>query len=564
MKATSAPGLPAAEAMVAARRAFFWVFGLTLALKVALAAWLPMTGDEAFFYQWGVFPAWGYSDHPPMVGWLIWLLRHLGDSPLALRSFTVLLTSLIGLGLVDLARRLLPPSNESAAWLAGAVYLALPFSWFFVLVTTDTPLIFFMVLSTWCFVRAELAGRTRDETSAAAGRTEGAHPAAWYAAAGLLLGLAFLSKYFSVLLGLGYALWLLGWRRERAWALALIVLCALPGAAINLAFNATHGWPNIMFNVYNRNQGTRWSAEDFAIYLVMMVYLLTPWLVWQAARAGRGGHAGAARSVQNAQAAAVGAPVTATAGPAEAAAPARASRLLQVLWVAPFLLFALVALRRSVGLHWVLGFVPIFVLWAALRVPPEALRRSLRWTGWLALPHLLLLAALLAAPLAWWQSARQFGSVVFLREAPAITAALQKDLPPQAVLMARAYSPAAVLAFHTGRYVPVFGIGRFHARQDDQLIDFRSYEGGTIRVYDRAPIDEADFAPYFERVRVGRFEVAGAAFHYLDGEGFRFQPYRDTLLREAADRFHRVPRWLPLLGSPFCERYGFADCSPGR
>lgn len=498
-------------------RATFWkVFGLTLALKIGLAAWLPFSGDEAFFYQWGVRPAWGYSDHPPMVGWLIWLLRHLGDTPLALRSVTLLVTSLLALGIVDLARRLLPPEREAAAWLAGAVYLALPFSWFFVLVTTDTPLILFMGLSVWCFVRAELAAR----------------PAGWYGAAGALLGLAFLSKYFAVLLGFGYLLWIVGWRRERWWALLLGLACAAPAVALHLWFNAHHGWTNILFNLINRHDDSRRSSSDFFVYAAMMVYLLTPWLLWQGWRA-------------------------------RAAVP-RLSRLLAVLWIAPFGVLALVALRRGIGLHWVLGFVPVFVLWAGLRIAPEGLARSLRWTGWLSLPHVVLLVALLATPLAWWQSSKSYASLVFLREAPAITAALTRDLPADATLMARAYSPAAVLAYHAGRYVPVFGPGRFHARQDDLQVDFRAYDGRAIRIYDRKPMDPADFAPWFERVRPGSFTVAGLTMHTLDGEGFRYQPYRDTVLQQVVDRYHQVPRQLPILGSPFCERYGFASCSPGR
>ena len=139
----------ASEYSAHASRQIFWgAFALTLVIKLALAAGFPITGDEAFFYQWGVFPAWGYSDHPPMVGWLIAALRALGgDHPLVLRSATLLVTSVIALGVVDLLRRFLPEEREASAWLAGAVYLAMPWSWLFVLVTTDTPLIFFMALS---------------------------------------------------------------------------------------------------------------------------------------------------------------------------------------------------------------------------------------------------------------------------------------------------------------------------------------------------------------------------------------------------------------------------------
>ena len=499
-----------------ARRAFWAMFWLTLMLKVGLAAGFPMTGDEAFFYQWGVYPALGYSDHPPMVGWLLAVLRQVSEHPLALRSFTLLVTSAIALGVVDLARRWLPAEREATAWWAGAVYLAMPWSWLFVLVTTDTPLVFFMALSAWCFLRAEAAG----------GRP------GWYALAGLFVGLAFLSKYFAALLGLAYAAYVLGWRRDRWWALPWMFLFALPSIALNLYYNVTHGWTNIMFNLYNRNEGSRWQWQTFAAYVGMALYLCTPWLFWQALRA-RG------RTLPM-------------------------GRVVAVLWGFPLAVFALLALRRSIGLHWVLGFVPLFVLWAALRLDPRALRRAWRWTLALSLPHLLVVAAVAWAPLAWWQTTRLHEKAVFLREVPAILAELQRDLPAGTRLMAHAYSPAAILSYYSGQYVPVYGLGRHHARQDDQLVDFRAWDGQRVRVFFRDPVDPAPHQAWFDEVRTGQFEVAGVTYYTLDGSGFRYAAYREAVLAEVARQFHAYPRWLPLWGSPFCERYGFTDCSPAR
>jgi 4-amino-4-deoxy-L-arabinose transferase-like glycosyltransferase len=501
------------------RRVFWTTFWTTLVLKIVVAAGFPMTGDEAFFYQWGVFPAWGYSDHPPMVGWLLALLHAVGDHPLVLRSFTLLVTSLIALGLVDLLMRHLPPERESSAWLAGAVYLALPWSWMFVLVTTDTPLVFFMALSAYAYLRADV----RDNRQAP-----------WYALAGLLIGLAFLSKYFAALLGFAYAVHIIGWRRERWWALPLIFALALPSIGLNLWFNATHGWTNVMFNMFNRNEGSEWNLKTFAVYVAMAVYLLTPWLLWQTLRAST--PAGVSPSLR---------------------------RTAAVLWLFPILLFAFLGLRRSIGLHWVLGFVPLFMFWVGLTLQARPLRRSLNWTIALSVPHLLLVAALAWVPLTWWQSTKLYDRAVFLRETPALVSALRQDLPPGATLMARAYNPAAMLAYHHGAYVPVFGTGRHHARQDDQVVDFRRFEGQALRIFDYTEPDLADFAPYFERISVRRIDIQGVAFFAVDGVGFRFQPYRDTVLAKAARDFHNIPRWLPLLGNPFCERYGFIDCSPG-
>lgn len=506
---------------IAASRRLFWLtFTGTLLLKIVLAAGFPITGDEAFFYQWGVRPAWGYSDHPPMVGWLLAVLHGISDHPLVLRSVTLLVTSVIALGLVDALMRILPAEREASAWVAGAVYLALPWSWMFVLVTTDTLLLLFMAASAWCYVRA----------NACPGRGAG-----WYTLAGGFIGLAFLSKYFAVLLGMAYAVHILGWRRDRWWALVLMFAAALPSIAVNVVFNATHGWTNVMFNVFNRNEGGQWNLKTPLTYAAMALYLLTPWLLWQAGRAPR----------------------------AEGVAP-RTRQALAVLWLFPIALFAVISLRRTIGLHWLLGFVPLFVAWAALHLDARALRRSLNWTLVLSIPHLLIVAAVAWAPLSWWQSTKLHDRAVFLRETPALVEALRRDMPTGATLMARTYNPATMLAFHHQQYVPVFGVGRHHARQDDQVVDFRTFDGKTLRIFDYNPPDLADFEPYFERVSSREIEIEGVRFYAVDGTGFRYQPYRDTVLTTIAREFHQVPTWLPLLGSPFCERHGFAECSPGR
>lgn len=507
------------HSIAAARRVFWWAFIGTLALKLCLAAVFPFTGDEAFFHQWGVNPAWHYSDHPPLVGWLLAVLHRISDAPIVLRSVTLLVTSAIALLVVDLLRRLLPEEREAQAWLAGAVYLALPWSWLFVLVTTDTMLVLFMALSFWAYVRADTSERGTG----------------WYLLCGALLGTAFFSKYFAALLGFAYAAHAWGWRRERWWAPFLVFVAALPAIAANLWLNALHGWSHVMFNVFNRNEASEWSIETFATYVAMALYLITPWWLWRAAR---------------------------SRAPAGVSATTRTT--LAVLWIFPFVVFALLATRRTIGLHWVLGFVPVFAVWAGLRTDVRPLRRLLAYTVALSVPHLLGVLVLALAPTSWFGSTKWADRAVFLRENTAVVAALRDGLPADGTLMAQAYNPAAMLAYRAGHYVPVFGPGRYHSRQDDLVVDFRAFDGKAVRVFHYDEPDLATYTPYFERVSKRPFTVDGAEFWLVDGEGFRFAVYRERVLATIARDFHDIPRWLPVLGDPFCERYGFADCSPGR
>lgn len=480
----------------------------SLALRLWIAHALPITGDEAFFYWWGVFKDWGYYDHPPMVGWLIGLMRWLlGDATWAIRLPVVLLPLALG---AMLWWALAPLNRERASWAVLFFWLA-PINWLNTLITTDTPLIFWSVLSAALLLRAEQRGQMDRR--------------AWtlYALSGLFLGCAFLSKYFSVVLGFSYLVYFALYRRERWPALALLVLCALPGPAINIAWNMSHGWPNIMFNVFNRNQDAAFEWNKPLLYAGMLLYLMSPvvaWLGWKHRR--------------------------------ELAATARQQRLIAALVIVPLLFFSLLAFKKVVGLHWVLAFYPFGFALMAFALPATALRNCAKGLAWFTALHVLAVAAISLTSVDQWQGKPRFFSIVRAFKTPEL---LAQVIRPGVVLMADGYSPASVYGYVLGEYVPVFGPGKFHARQDDLLVDFSIYQGKTIRILLSDVPVLSDFQPYFDSVEAFTVQQNGVTFHAVEGRNFNYDAYRTGVLGTIFERYYNIPSWLPMTGCPFCERY---------
>ena len=499
---------------------WLWGCGLAaLALRCWIAATFPITGDEAYFYGWGRYPDWGYYDHPPMVGWWIAALLHgVGDSTFIIRWPATLLPLALG-GLIGWA--VAPLGRERAAWAVLLFWLA-PINWLNALITTDTPLMLWSVASVTVLWRAELMPDAR-------------RAAALHALSGLLLGLAFLSKYFAVVLGLAYAAYFLGWRRERWRSFALLVLCALPGPLINLWWNMGHGWANIMFNAFNRNEGESFSWDKPGLYLLTWAYLLTPgwlWLGWRQRQ---------------------------TLWPALGRL-GREQGLLTAVLLVPFAFFALLSLKKVVGLHWVLNIYPFVFVALALAAPLPLLRQARRWMAGFVLLHVLTVAGLYSTQLSDWENSGLHSQIVRSYRTQALLDQVRAD---GVVIMATAYTPASIYSHTLKTPVPVFGVGSFHARQDDLQVDFRDYDGRTVRILDNHVLRAEDYAPYFDQVRVYTITQDGELFHVVEGQGFRWRAYRDTVLRDILRRWHRIPTWLPMTGSPFCQRYcGALRCDP--
>ena len=227
------------------------------------------------------------------------------------------------------------------------------------------------------------------------------------------------------------------------------------------------------------------------------------------------------------------------------------------MFVVPFSLFLLLSFYKEIGLHWLLAFVPFVFLFAAVHLRDETLQRHKQWALWLGLPHLLLVLSLAHLPVDVFKSLRIHADIVLNRQGKEVVLDLKKDLPADSTLMTPSYSQSSLLAYHAQSYVPVFGFGSFHARFDDPITDFRELDGKNIRIASTRPIDSVAWQEFFKRLTVQERMIDGARFWVADGEGFRFEPYRTQVLSEIANRFYKVPSWLPLYGCRFLEMYDF-------
>jgi len=500
-----------------ARKALLVAAALILAFKLWLSAAFPFTGDEAYFTYWGVRLDAGYYDHPPMIGWLLYLLLKISSAQWLLRLPVTLLPFALAAGIYFVLRR----ADETKATLAALAFVLLPVNVCAVFITTDTPLIFFSFASVLAF----WLGVTRKAP-------------AWQALAGAFLGLAFLSKYFAVLLGLAYVAYvLLSPRGQRDWrGLALVVICSLPFAAVNLWWNYEHCWANLMFNAYNRHQGAGLSWKTPLVYAVSVLYVLSPVALWQLANE--------RHSVR-------------------AALADPAVRFFVAVFAFPFGFFAVVSLVRQVGLHWMLSFVPFFFIAAGWMLSREQLRRSVLYLGALSAIHVALIAVAATLPLETWRQSRLYDGIVYHVRIGDVLREL-KPYEGQFEFAADGYSPAITASYYSGRYFFVFGSGSFYARQDDIETDFRRLDGKNILVLRKNPPEDNEYRPYFRSVEYKEFTLSGATFHLVLGRGFDLGTYRERVLKPARDRYYAIPRYLPQGRCYFCERYFGAPTCPGR
>jgi 4-amino-4-deoxy-L-arabinose transferase-like glycosyltransferase len=258
-----------------------WFLLTITAVRLVVAATMPLSADEAYYRVWAHALAPGYLDHPPMVAlWIRAGTAFAGDTPFGVRLLGPL-SALLGSLLLWSAGEGMAPGRgvgRRAAWLLNGTLLLNAGA---VVMTPDTPLLLF-----WTASLAALARLMRTER------------AMWWLAAGAAAGLAFDSKYSAILLVPGVLVWVLAVPSLRHWLsrwefwAAGVVAAAL--AAPVLVWNAGHGW--VSFSRQGGRAGDWHPAEAIgflAEFLSGQIGLATPLLaalfavgIWRCVRGG--------------------------------------------------------------------------------------------------------------------------------------------------------------------------------------------------------------------------------------------------------------------------------------
>ncbi|HEV7991082.1 MAG TPA: glycosyltransferase family 39 protein [Gemmatimonadaceae bacterium] len=339
-------GDPTSSGDARAWRAALLVTAVAALVRLALAGLLPLFPDETYYWDWSRHLAGGYFDHPPMIAVLIRggtalaALVGAGPSAFAVRLLPVLAGAAASLSAVGIARRI---AGDVAARTASIVFALMPLAATgLVLATPDAPLLAFSAAGLYCVVRA-LQSPLHSRASLG-----------WWSLAGVALGLAFASKYTSILLPLTIVVAVIARPSLRARlrepgpyvACVIATLVFLPV----LRWNAAHDWISFRFQIQHGLGAPKGSAVKRELDLIggqlglvsPILFALGAAAVWRALR----------RARDDAQFA------------------------LAVVAVGSWVFFAYSALRQSVEANWP---APSYVPGVALLAADALTWRSDRW-----------------------------------------------------------------------------------------------------------------------------------------------------------------------------------------
>jgi 4-amino-4-deoxy-L-arabinose transferase-like glycosyltransferase len=250
-----------------------------LAAKIALLVTMQPYMDEAYYFLWGQHPALSYFDHPSLIGWTQGVSATLFGWNMAGLREPVFLTLCGDLFVFYLfARRLGGAQWPEHFWLSAALFLTMPIMLALTGVAIPDHLLVLCSLGALYLLFAFL-------------ETVDASRPAWIFLYGgaTAIGLATLSKYYGVLIGVAFLAALVIVPRYRplfrsphlygAVALALILQAPV------VLWNVQNEFASLSFIAAGRVGVTPWWAfSGTPGYLAGIVVVVSPFLVWPTLR----------------------------------------------------------------------------------------------------------------------------------------------------------------------------------------------------------------------------------------------------------------------------------------
>ena len=442
-----------------------------MCLNLIQAVFTEVINDEAYYYLYGENLAWGYFDHPPMVGLMVYISKLLFGGNLSIRFMTVILqlgTLWVCWKLID---EKLPDSNKVLTFFIIAASLVM-FQAYGFFTTPDVPFLFFtalFLLSYRKFLEKESVLMVLLLAVSMAGLIYSKYHAA------LVIGLIVLSN---LKLLTRYKFWIAG-------LLALILL--IP----HIYWQVSMGFPSVKYQMEGRNNGFDWAC--------LLEYIPNQFLVFNPFTLGAVVYVIIKHKASNVF-----------------------ERGLYFLIIGFIGFFLTIAMFRYVEPHWtVTCSIPIIVLLYRQSMENEKLMRFVK--RWIAPSILLLLIARIVIACGFLPKYLEFsGKEKKYKEIEAIAG----DLP---VVFTGSFQQASCYHFFTHKESLLLSSANTRATQFDLLQKESDYQGKPVFVYVPMPgksqqykagdhIIKGYFAEHFQsvnRVKI-EFELTQKAFYQGD------------------------------------------------
>lgn len=481
------------------RKELRYIFAIFL-FKIVILTLLPLTGDEAYFIKWAKYPSFGYYDHPPMVGWVIYALSFINDSHIFFRLFAIVSTFVEAFVIYKIA--ILYKVEKEKAFLATLIFLASSVDLLLLLMTNDVALLFFSSLGTLFLLYALERQNLK-----------------YALLSGIFLGAAFLSKYFAVFLLFSLLLFSIFTYGKRAIKVLIVAaFFILLFIAQNLYFNYNSCWNNILFNFFVRTEDNKYSIGTVLGYFALMLYIFTPWGVYFLLK----------NRFQKTS----------------------LLKLITFVLGVGFFVFFVVSLKNSIGLHWFLLFTPfIFLLFSFL--DKDTMLRVFKYNTVFTLLHGVILTTMLLLPISLISGHKKYSDIVMFSTPSGIC----KEFNDDKTIFTLGYSSASLLSYACKKDVFVLFNNSKYGRLDDRLLDVREISGKDIKLFNKNPFEKEGLKEICTSFESGSFEVEGATFYTATCKNFNYEAYKKEYLDYENKHFYNIPKWLPQGECYFKEMY---------
>ena len=157
------------------------------------------------------------------------------------------------------------------------------------------------------------------------------------------------------------------------------------------------------------------------------------------------------------------------------------------LWLIaiPLILFLLLTMKKTVGLHWVFSFYPFAFIALAGVLSLKQWRWTFHFMWVFSLIHVLALSSILLLPVETFENKKEAVENLIFGKYPEEVLAKLKPYEKNYTFATISYGMSSVASYYSRKHFIVFDKASFHAREDERLTDYKKLDGKNILIFKR-------------------------------------------------------------------------------